>query len=165
MDTEILEQARLIHQTVMQLRTRMISQHMRFKVSSGMNHESHELTIPQVNMLRVIRERDGITIKDLAAALNVSAPSASAMVERLVEIGAATREQNPDDRREVTVSVSREALQIIDEIESRILQRIVDLLERIGPRYARQWSEAFAKILDILAQENAVQPAACREKE
>jgi len=109
--------------------------------------------MPQLNMLLVIRTRDGVTVKELAGALQVSPPSASAMVDRLVETGAVTREQNPDDRREVIVCISPQAAAVIDRLEEYILERIVELLEKIGPEYAEKWCAVYERILEILAEE------------
>jgi len=46
-----------------------------------------ELTSPQMTALMTVRERGQVTIKELAEGLGVSAPSASVMVDRLVEMG------------------------------------------------------------------------------
>ena len=158
METDILEQARVVHKAVRLLRTRIMARHSVLRAAPDGSDPDPELTVPQMNMLFVIRDRDHVSIKELAAALEVSAPSASAMVERLFEMGVVTREQNPADRREVIVCISPRAAEMVDAIEERILEGIVELLEKIGPDYAREWVEIYQRILEILAEEDV--PAA-----
>ena len=156
MDSEIREQAEIIRETVRVLRARIAGRfHGLSKTSSNTTDLANSLTVSQLNMLSVIRHYDGTTIKVLANALQVSAPSASAMVDRLVEMGAVTREQNPRDRREVIVSMSGEAAEAIEGIEEQILGGIAELLEKIGPDYARQWCDVYKKILEVIAEEKA----------
>ncbi len=156
MDAEVLEQAKLIRETVRLLRARIAGRfHSLHKTSSDGAVQAHSLTVSQLNMLSVIRHQGGTTIKDLAGELHVSAPSASAMVDRLVEMGAVTREQNPRDRREVIVSMSGAAAELIEGIEEQILEGIAELLEKIGPDYARQWCDVYKRILEVIAEERA----------
>jgi len=154
MDPEIREQAEIIRETVRVLRARIVGRfHRLSKTTPDGSDLAHSLTVSQLNMLSAIRQHGGTTIKKLATALQVSAPSASAMVDRLVEIGALTREQNPDDRREVIVSMSSEAAQVIERIEEQILEGIAELLEKIGPGHARQWCDVYRRILEVIAKE------------
>jgi len=153
MDARTLEQARIIYRTVRQLRARIMREHASLQIAAGSDGLCHDLTVPQLNMLTVIGDRGSVTIKELAKALQVSPPSASAMVDRLVEIGAVTREQNPDDRREVIVGMSPQVEEIISRIEERFLKRILELLDKIGAEYAAKWCDVFERVLEVLAEE------------
>jgi len=156
MDAQIREQAEIIRETVRVLRARIVGRfHSLSRTPSHTTDLAHSLTAPQLNMLSVIRHQDGITIKKLANALQVSAPSASAMVDRLVEMGAVTREQNPEDRREVKVCMSGEGARVIEHVEQQILEGIAELLEKMGPGHARQWCDVFKRIREVIAEEKA----------
>ncbi len=151
MDTKSLEQARQIYKTVQLMRTRFIRRH--HSQASDNASLAHALTAAQAETLFVIRHEDGTTIKHIAEMLDVSAPSASAMVDRLVEMGAVTREQNPDDRREVLVRVSDAGALVVDKIEKVILENIVELIDKMGPAYAAKWAEVSERIREVLAEE------------
>jgi len=114
-----------------------------------------------MNALMMVRDRSQVTIKELAEALGVSAPSASVMVDRLVEMGMVTREQSRVDRREVVVQVAPEAVETIERMEKQALQSIVEIIDKIGPKYARMWCEALGRIREVLREENA---ARCEKK-
>ena len=113
------------------------------------------LTPPQVHMLFTIREHGSMTIKQLAQALCVKAPAASTMVERLVEMGILTREENPADRREVFVRISPKEESLIREMERRHLQLTLDLFDKIGLEYARTWGDLCKRIQEVLGGEQA----------
>ena len=115
------------------------------------------LTVPQVHMVLSIHERGSVTIKQLAEALGVKAPAASTMVERLVELGVLTREENPADRREVLVQVSPAEESKIRQIERCKFQLIMELLEKIGPEKARIWFDLCVELREVLEKERAGQ--------
>lgn len=113
------------------------------------------LTPAQIHMVLAIHERGSVTIKQLAQALRVKPPAASAMVERLVEMGVLTREENPEDRREVVVRTSPVEDSKIRKVERCQLHLSVELLEKIGPKCARIWYDLCLKIREVLAKEYA----------
>lgn len=62
----------------------------------------------QLHVLGVLREAGPTTVSQLAARLNISPPSASAMVDRMVDSGLVGRERSDADRRIVSVWVTPE---------------------------------------------------------
>lgn len=148
---DTLEQARMIHETIQLLRTRIVRH--RVRAMRARKSSCGQLTLSQLNAMSIIREREQITIKELAAALEVSAPSASAMVERLVEMGVVVRRQSEVDRREVRVSVSPGIIRELDLVERDFLESLAGLLERIGPDYARQWCRVYGRLHKILSED------------
>jgi len=151
---EIYGQARTIFETVRLIKARTIAQYMTYAASRPPDHECDiDLTEPQVHMLMVVRDHGPITIKELARRLRVSAPSASAMVDRLVELGAVSREQSQVDRRQVVIMITPPALRLVEDIENHMMASVVDLLERLGPEYACKWSDVYARLGALLTEE------------
>ena len=107
-----------------------------------------------MRMLMAVRDIGETTIKDLAFSLGVSSPSASCMVDRLVDAGLLTREQSKVDRREVCVAVSLDCLSFLDGFEAALLDSIIDVLEKIGPEYSRQWCDVYTRIKQVLDAES-----------
>lgn len=108
------------------------------------------LTPPQVEMIIAIHAQGSMTVKQLAQVLCVKAPSVSTRVERLVELGMLTREENPADRREVLIRISPKEAEFIGELEKRKCQAGVELLERMGPEHARMWQAVCMRIQEVL---------------
>ena len=109
-----------------------------------------ELSAPQMNMMMMIRFREAVSVTELAALLNVSPPSVSTMVDRLVERGLLTRTPSDQDRRKVVIRVSPEALKDIAQVEEMILGSFVELVEAVGPETTQKWCEVLQQIKQVL---------------
>ena len=157
-DPRVLEQAWALAAVLRRIRRHVIRRHSQAFAHGTAGPAHAELTLPQMNMLLVVRERGKVTIKELADALSVSPPSASAMVERLVDIGVLVREHSQVDRRVVEVHISPGAKQHIAQVEDHILHSLTGILEQIGPRYAQMWCEVYAKIDEVLARQEGAGP-------
>lgn len=139
-----LEQARLLQRTIKQLQNRMLRKHGPFCLRSG--DYSAEVTVTQLSTLAVIRDHGELSLKELAEAMQVSAPSASTMVDKLVEMNALNREHSKVDRREVRVSLSPLGAKAVEELEEIMLESLTELLEGIGPKFAEQWYQVYQQI-------------------
>ena len=145
-----LEMARYIHDTVKLIHERslrIMAEHMR---TNPEGQVIGELSMQQLQTLTVIRHQDQVSITELASVMNVSPPSASAMVDRLMKKGLLTREPHPRDRRMVDVRVAPIYEAEAEKIESMIMQVFVHIVKTIGPDMAEHWYEMLSKIKDCL---------------
>lgn len=153
---ETTEQARELYRTVRMLRALLARKYSRKMKLEEAKPVCADLTFPQSNVLLVLKEKGGeMSIKDLASALGVSPPSASTMVDRLVEMGMLTREQSHVDRREVCVRLSEMGSETFSAMEEEILHVIIGLLEELGPEYSKQWCEVYGRIREIIVAQEA----------
>lgn len=146
---EALEHARFIFTTGKLIRDRIIRIQASHVEAGGKNGLEGELSLSQLHAVHVIHDCGSVTVGELASALGVSPPSASIMVDRLVEKGLLLREPSREDRRKVLVSISPKALKRIDTIEETILHSFVDLVERIGPKTAQMWCQVLKKVRQV----------------
>ena len=151
------EQARELYRTIRRLQRRAPFTSSQFGAESS--SPIRELTIAQHNTLGAVREHGEMTISELASALQVSRPSVSSMVDRLVDMEMLRREHSEVDRREVKVSLSPEGESAAAAMENHMLESLVDLLERIGPEYARQWVEVYERVQGCLDEERTSETA------
>lgn len=146
----IQDQARFIAQA-----GRKLKDHI-FSVQSGL-HDSGgscrggELSMAQVQMVMAVRESDAMTISYLAEKLKVSPPSASNMVDRLVEKGVLLRERSEKDRRKVVVRLSEKAAVHAGRMERAVLAAFLDLVEKVGPETAEKWCEVLECVEQVIA--------------
>ena len=150
-------QARQLYQTV-----RMLKDRLGHKFSSRQREAGVpcvDLTFAQSNVLIVVQEQGELSLKELADALHVSRPSASTMVERLVDMGMLVREQSKQDRREVRIRISESGQVQFREMEEDILEYITEILRTLGPDYAAQWCEVYGKIREIIQAEKIAEAA------
>ena len=139
----IFTTGRRIHDRVQQITTAAC-------MEEGCDSRFGELSAPQMNMILMIRVRGAVSVTQLASLLNVSPPSASTMVDRLVERGLLTRMPSNEDRRKVVIRVSPEAIEEISRIEEKVLSAFVELVEALGPETTRMWCEVLARIKEVL---------------
>jgi DNA-binding MarR family transcriptional regulator len=82
----------------------------------AMMHEAG-LSLPQVVTLSMVREGKA-TINAIAKVLKLSLSATSSLVQRLVEQGLVSRTEDPDDRRQRHVALTRAGTDLIDRINT-----------------------------------------------
>lgn len=156
MNNLLRDQARELHKTVRLLRNRLIRQHASILALDEAKGDRPELSIAQVNTLLTIRDRGEMTMKELAGALEVSAPSASVMVDRLVELEMLRRTQSRLDRRAVRICLSADGMKIVDEMEDQLLEALVEILEQLGTEDATRWCEVYERVRRVLESDSGI---------
>lgn len=143
---QIFTNGRKIHEWVFQLENR-------YMVKTGVSSAFGELSFAQMRALKFVKTKGQVSITELAELLNVSAPSASTMVDRLVEKGVLVREPDPADRRKVIVTISQDMVAITEQIEKEIFSNFVELVEKLGPEFADDWRRVVGRIAQVLDNE------------
>jgi len=85
-----------------------------------------ELTMSQMKGLRTLAYHGPVTVGQVADALKIGLPTASQLVDRLVQAGLAERGADPDDRRRILVRLSKRGQQLHDRLSQ-------------GPQQFRFW--------------------------
>ena len=124
--------------------------HMRRVFADTAWENAVALTPPQVRMVMAVHEQGPVTIKQLTRILHVKAPAASMMVDRLVDMGVLTREDNPADRREVLVRISHRDQSMIEEVERRHFQVTSELCEALGVETTGIWADVCRRVQELL---------------
>lgn len=159
----VLQQARTLQRTIRQLQRRVLTR-AATRVQHGPGADK-SLTVAQLSTLLAIKEGGEMSLREIASAMGVSAPSASTMVDRLVEMGVLLRKPGATDRRAVRISVSAAGAAAVDAIETEMLESITDLLDKLGPSYARQWCEVYERIQSCLDEDDSVGRVQRRQSE
>lgn len=146
-----MTQARQLYQTVRMLRNRL--GHEFAARQRGDGAQCPDLTFTQCNVVMAVQEQGELSLTELADLLHVSRPSASTMVDRLVEMGLLLREQAEVDRREVRIRLSENGYRQFQQMEEEILCYITELLSKLGPVYSAQWCDVYAKVREIIQAE------------
>lgn len=64
------------------------------------------LTYPQYLVLLVLWEQDGLAVKQLGERLHLDSGTLTPMLKRMEQAGLLARSRNPDDERQVTISLT-----------------------------------------------------------
>lgn len=76
---------------------------------------TREVSVPQVHVLMRLEEAGPLTVSELAHSLDISLPSASSIVDRMVEHGLVDRVRNEVDRRVVHVAISERGHAVVEQ--------------------------------------------------
>jgi DNA-binding MarR family transcriptional regulator len=90
------------------------------------------LTVPQVKTLFFVSNQSGTNPTRLAAALGVTPPNVTGIVDRLVEQGLLIRRNSNEDRRALVLHTTDKAESILSGLRGRrtdVLREIYDYLE------------------------------------
>ena len=80
---------------------------MRVIRSKLREHGAVEMSIPHFRTLTFIYNNDGASLSDVAEYIGLSLPAMSTLVDGLVSRGLMFREENREDRRRMTLSLTR----------------------------------------------------------
>ena len=91
-----------------------------------------DLTMQQVRVLGHIVKDPGITGHELGDRLAVSAPTASGLIDRLVEKGLITRVDDPDDRRVRRLHPTAVGIDVIRQMDSMFGRALGVVIQRLS---------------------------------
>jgi DNA-binding MarR family transcriptional regulator len=88
-----------------------------------------DVTMPQAKLLYVVATAGELSMSEIAARLGVTVSTSSGAVERLVELGLLARADDPNNRRQVRVSITElgsTTLGTLRELSSRHLRTMLE---------------------------------------
>lgn len=109
-----------------------------------------DLSMAQMKMLRMLSCWGPATIGQLAETLGISQPTASQLVDRLVQAGLAERAEDPEDRRRTVARPSAAGQRLLDRL-AEWPGRMREWLARLSPDELdglHHGMEALARIAD-----------------
>lgn len=152
---QALDRARFIFTTGKMVHDHVFRIYAQRLAHKGKKAGSDELSISQLHAIKATHNQGQVTLTRLAEILGVSAPSASAMVDRLVERGYLTRRPHPEDRRKVQIRVSDKAEEQIADAEKQVLTSFVEIVDKVGSETAQKWCDVLTVVSKALVEINA----------
>jgi DNA-binding MarR family transcriptional regulator len=89
------------------------------------------ITMTQAKLLYVVMAAGRLRMSELAARLGIGSSSATELADRLVELGLLRRHADPDDRRQVVVTATAEAEELLERFRELNLRQLRELLGRL----------------------------------
>jgi DNA-binding MarR family transcriptional regulator len=148
-----LEQAKYISSTIRLMQDRLFARHHGKSMSKMEKSRLKDLTISQFHAIMMIQKKTKVSLKELAAMQQISSPSASAMVNRLVEKGILKRSQSKSDRRKIEISLTDKAMARHEKVEKAVFASFVDLIEKLGPGPTKDWCNVLEQVEVLFSQE------------
>jgi len=91
------------------------------------------ITSRQVTLLWLIRNRAGLSLRELAAEERISAPALSGHVDRLVTAGLVERVRDVGDRRRVGLELTEDGARLLKRVRARRTTWLADRLRGLEP--------------------------------
>jgi DNA-binding MarR family transcriptional regulator len=112
--------------------------------------ESLGVTSRQVTLLWLIRERAGLSLRELATEERISAPAVSGHVDRLERAGLIERVRSSEDRRRVGLTLTPAGTAILKRIRARRTTWLAERLRDLEPDELAAIEAALAPLQRLL---------------
>lgn len=109
-----------------------------------------DLTPQQFRVLRLIAAKPGVAASGVGHHLRVTAPTASGIVDRLVEKGVVERGDDPHDRRVRRLTLTEAGQRLLVEVDSAAGRMMVGLLPHLETDLLRRIRETYADMVEAL---------------
>jgi DNA-binding MarR family transcriptional regulator len=93
--------------------------------------DRHDLTGPQLAILREVDRLEAPSTGSLARAVHLSQPTVTGVLNRLEKRGLVRRDRSEDDRRSVVISLTRDGASLLSDVPSQLQDRFRDELARL----------------------------------
>ncbi len=85
-------------------------------------------SVPQLRALGLAHRRPGASLTDVAVHLGVTPATASVLVDRLVRRGLVHRDSHPDERRRISLTLTRAGSQHLRAARTATRRRLAEIL-------------------------------------
>ena len=117
---------------------------------AGRPAELVELTGAQLDLVRLVRRRPGVSVAEAAAELGLAANTVSTLVRRLTDAGLLLRHVDPADRRVARLELSAGTARRVARFRDRRVALVASAIAELRPADRRRL-EAALPVLDRVA--------------
>ena len=134
-------------QKVEELLTDLRSLRRATALRSPQSGKSPRITPSQWGVLLIVEQHGKCTVKSLSQALGISSSAATQLVDGLVTSGYLKRETSSEDRRAVTLVLSKKSKRQTENMKARALRKFLKLFEVLNDREFKQYVALNKKIV------------------
>ena len=117
-----------------------------------------EITMPQFWVLECLSSCEGRLMSEIANFLGVSRPAATGLIDRLIAQDLVRRDDIPDDRRTVKISITPKGRQIVKSVWEQKRRTLVKVFSQLSARDRQEYIKIFERVVHILSE----QPISCQ---
>lgn len=117
-----------------------------------------DLTMQQARVLGFIAKDPGMAGHELGERLQVSAPTASGLVDRLVEKGLVSRTDDPEDRRVRRLHVTPEGMALTRQMDSLLQRAMLTVIQSLTAEDLVVLRDGAEVMLKAMARTRAAAP-------
>ena len=121
-----------------------------FKGSMSDSFKHSHSTMLQCEAMLCIKKHKNTNMGDIAEHFSTTMPTATALIDKLIEAKLAKREDDPNDRRVVRINLTKSGEKLLDEATKQRTEKMNKLLSYLP----EQDKLNLLRILNILAQKS-----------
>jgi DNA-binding MarR family transcriptional regulator len=141
--TSFSELSEIIRQWADMTTTRSMQERSHYVKVSG-------LSMPQFGILMYLYSRSDCGISDIGERMDISAPAASQMVDRLVQHGLVERTEDPNDRRARQLTLTPKGRELIEAGLTARTHWVDDLVRSLAPEDYDEVASTLAKLIEVV---------------
>lgn len=108
------------------------------------------VTVPQLSCLLEIAETGPVTLKALAARVDLTPGTVVGIVDRLERKGLVERARSQSDRRQVRISITRQGKSLLARAPSPLQDRLAAALDTLPPFDRAAIAQSLERIVDLM---------------
>ncbi|MHB9025456.1 MAG: MarR family winged helix-turn-helix transcriptional regulator [Armatimonadota bacterium] len=113
-------------------------------------HRPANLSVPQFRIMLFLHHHGGVSLSAIAEHVGVMAPTASKLVEGLVQRAFITRETAASDRRRVTIQLTTRGIAVLEQARGEAMTRLGALLAALSDEEQVMFSNAMRALRRVL---------------
>jgi len=106
------------------------------------------ITPAQWHVLFIVKNHDGISLKEIARTLEITSSAATQLVDGLVESGFVIRENDTVDRRSLKIKLSKKHEKLVQEMRTKGMERISLLFSALNDEEISTFYKLFKKMMN-----------------
>ena len=104
------------------------------------------VSFPQYCLLGFLAQQDHLTMSEIAQRMGHTTAAATGLVDRLENLGHATRVHALDDRRKILVKITPSGTALVTKVKNDMIETILKLMEHLEPAEQKAWLQIYEKV-------------------
>lgn len=117
-------------------------------IRSGVRSQGASISLPQLRVLGLLSRQPGASVSDVGIHLDVTTPTASALVDRMVKKSLVQRKEDPSERRRVILTLTAAGKDLLEDSRARAQSLVAHLLALETPEQLNKISEGLSLLAD-----------------
>lgn len=109
------------------------------------------LTMAQLVTLHALDHAGTRSVSAIASCLRLSPAATSHLVNRLVGVGLVGRVEDPSDRRQKRVSITKDGRRLIDRVQRERTREMAAVVARLSPDVRNQFYYVLSRVIEELS--------------
>jgi DNA-binding MarR family transcriptional regulator len=104
------------------------------------------VSFAQYCLLGFLAQQEHLTMSEIAQRMGHTTAAATGLVDRLENLGHATRVHALDDRRKILVKITPSGQALVTKVKNDMIETLLTLMEKLDPAEQKAWLQIYEKV-------------------